>query len=146
MTEQTRQPTQRQRKAARALINNLQVDKPKTMGEILENSGYSEKTALTPKTVTELPGFKQALRELGLTEELITSSLVQDIKAKPEKRIQELKLGAEILGMVKREDEVPKGINNTYNFLFSEETQKQIREIDNVIKARLINNEPIQTN
>lgn len=98
-----------------------------------------------PNRIVEAPGFKQALRDLGLTEELITSSLVNDIKAKPEKRIQELKLGAEILGMVKREDEQTKSTNNIYNFLFSEETQKQIREIDNVIKARLINNEPIQT-
>lgn len=97
-----------------------------------------------PNRIIERPGFKQALRDLGLTEELITSSLVQDIRAKPEKRIQELKLGAEILGMVKREDEPTKTQNNTYNFLFSEETQQHIREIDNIIKAKLINHEPIQ--
>lgn len=122
-------------------MENLQAVSPLPVGTVLESSGYTEKTALTPNVVIESIGFKQALRDLGLTEELITSSLVSDIKSKPEKRIQELKLGAEILGMVKREDEQPKGINNTYNFLFSPEVQNEIRNIDNIIKQRLINHE-----
>jgi hypothetical protein len=36
--------------------------------------------------------------------------------------------------------------NVTYNFLFSPETQNKIREINEVIKAKLINNEPNKQN
>lgn len=128
------------------MIQNLQKNKPEPLGTVLESIGYSESMAEMPNRIVEAPGFKQALRDLGLTEELITSSLVQDIKAKPEKRIQELKLGAEILGMVKREDEPTRNQTNTYNFLFSEETQAQIKAIDSIIKQSLIHNEPIQEN
>lgn len=122
------------------------TDNPKPTSSVLESVGYGTGLQNSPQRVTESIGFKQAIRDLGLTEDLITSSLVQDIKAKPEKRIQELKLGAEILGMVKREDEQSKSTTNTYNFLFSEETQKKIREIDSIIKAKLINHEPTQEN
>lgn len=131
-------PTQRQKVAAKAVADNLVADKPLPLGKVLENSGYSEKTALTPKTVTELAGFKQALYDLGLTEGLITSSLVSDIQEKPKNRLGELKLGAELLGMVKREDDTPKAQGNTYNFLFSPETQKDVAEIEAKIKARLM--------
>lgn len=141
--KQQRKPTLRQRAAAKAVIENLQVDNPQTMAAILEKSGYSPKTALTPKTATDTPGFKQALYDLGLTEELITSSLVEDIKLKPQQRIQELKLGAELLGMVKREDEQIRNTNNTYNFLFSADVQANIRAIDNKIKEQLINHESL---
>src|ERR1051325_3542281 len=96
-------PTPKQRVAAKKVIENLQKDNPDDLGTILENVGYSKSIALNPQMVTETQGFKQAIRELGLTEELITSALVSDIKAKPENRIQELKLGAEVLQMVKRD-------------------------------------------
>lgn len=126
-------------------MENRILDNPKSTGEVLESVGYGFGLTNSPQRVTESIGFKQALRDLGLTEELITSSLVQDIKAKPEKRIQELKLGADILGMVKREDEQTKKQNNTYNFLFSQETQQRIKEIDSIIKSQLIKHEPDTT-
>lgn len=127
-------------------MENSIIDTPIPRGEVLASIGYSQGITETPSIVTESLGFKQALRDLGLTEELITSSLVQDIKAKPEKRIQELKLGAEILGMVKREDEQVKTASNTYNFLFSPEVQANIKAIDNQIKEQLVNHESNQKN
>ena len=47
----------------------------------------------------ERKGVKEALAEFGLTEELITTSLVSDIKRKPKRRLGELRLGDEILNM-----------------------------------------------
>ena len=82
---------------------------------------------------------------MGLTEDLVTTALVEDIKAKPEKRVQELKLGAEILQMVKH-DEPPKAESkNTYNFIFSPEVQSKVRDINADIKKLLTtNNNDIQ--
>ncbi len=62
-------------------------------------SGYSPETANTPKKLTESKGFKELMKEYGLTEGLIAKALVEDINGKPLNRVQELKLGSEILGM-----------------------------------------------
>ena len=137
-----KKPTPKQRIAARKIIENLYSNAPKDLGEILENIGYSKSIASNPQMVTESIGFKKALNDLGLTDELITTALVDDIKAKPKNRIQELKLGAEILKMVKKEEEPPKLTQNTtYNFIFSKEIQEQIRISNEIIKAKLISND-----
>lgn len=74
------------------------------MGKIMVEAGFSPKTALHPKKLTESKGFKDLMAEYGLTEGLITKALVEDIQKKPQKRFMELSLGAEILGMKKQED------------------------------------------
>ncbi len=126
-------------------MENLLKDKPESTGTVLGSVGYGE-IIQDPKRIVESPGFKQALADLGLTEELITSSLVNDIKDKPKARLGELKLGAEILGMVKREDpnDKPKS-QNTYNFIFNPDTQAEIKTLEDKIKARLIQPHDIQT-
>lgn len=139
-------PTLKQRAAAKAYIDNFLSGKPITTKAILENVGYSKAITINPQYVTESVGFKQSLAEFGLTEELITSSLVIDIKDKKGKRHQELKLGAEILGMIKRE-EAPKLENKTtYNFIFSPEVQDRVKHINEDIKRMLINAPHVQEN
>lgn len=64
----------------------------------------------TAGQVFEAPGFKVALSEYGLTESLVAKALVADIKAKPQKRLGELSLAAEILGMKKHTE-----VNNSKN-------------------------------
>jgi len=119
-------------------MENLKSDKPLHTGKVLENVGYG-KIVQDPKRIIESVGFKQALRDLGLTEELITSSLVADIKAKPEKRLGELKLGAEMLQMVRQEDKQVSENKNTYNFIFSPEVQDRVKIINEDIKKLLTN-------
>lgn len=136
---ENRPPTVRQRRAAKAIIENRLLDKPKSEGEILENVGYSNGISLTPSMVTQSSGFKKALAEFGLTEELITTSLVEDIKAKPKSRVKELGLGADILGMRKREEESPKNNSiSTYNFIFSKEVQNDVKKLEESIKEKLM--------
>lgn len=139
-------PTPKQRAAARAYMDNFLAGKPITSGALLENVGYTQAVAKTPNRVLESPGFKESLAEFGLTEELITSALVSDIKTKPEKRVQELKLGAEILGMVKREEKPVDNSKTTYNFIFSPEVQNRVRDINEDIKKMLINPPDVQEN
>lgn len=67
-------------------------------------AGYSVATAHTPQKLTESKGFQELLVEYGLTPDLIVSSLVEDIQAKPGRRTGELSLGADILGLKKKND------------------------------------------
>lgn len=67
--------------------------------------GYDPTTAKNPRNLTQSKGWKEIMKEYGLTEGLITKSLVEDIKSKPKRRFLELSLGAEILGMKKKEVE-----------------------------------------
>ena len=71
-----------------------------------EKAGYSEQTAKTPQKLTESKGFKELYDELGLTDELIISSLVHDIRRKPEGRKAELELAAKIKGLLQNKVEV----------------------------------------
>jgi hypothetical protein len=106
---------------------------------VLKSVGYGTGLQNQPKRVIESGGFKAALKEFGLTEQLITNALVEDIKAKPKKRVQELKLGAEILGMVKRDEPPVDNSKTTYNFIFSPEVQSRVQTINEDIKKMLIN-------
>lgn len=70
----------------------------------MRESGYMETTSSTPKNLTNSKGFKQLMKECGLTEELISTALVDDIKAKKKNRVAELGLGAKILKMTDNDE------------------------------------------
>ena len=108
--------TDLQRDLAEAIVANRKLPRAqrKNKGELVKSVGYSAKTADVKSTaILEAKGVKDALAEFGLTQELITSSLVFDIQNKPKSRVKELSLGADILGM-KVQDDKPKG--TTVNF------------------------------
>jgi hypothetical protein len=132
-------PTARQRQAARAVVDNFLSGKPITTSKVLQNVGYAPSIAQHPVRITESNGFKASLAEFGLTEELVTVALVEDIKAKPKNRKPELTLAAEILGMVKREEPPVDNSKTTYNFIFSSEVQSRVQAINEDIKKMLIN-------
>lgn len=88
-------PTVKQKKVAKVVVNGG------TPTEGMREAKYAPSVIRKPAVVTETEGYKEALAEYGLTEELITSSLVEDIKGKPKRRLGELQMGAELLGMKK---------------------------------------------
>jgi len=89
-------PTQKQEKALDKILEN-----PRSIGSAMREVGYSKNTAVHPKELTESKGFQQLLEEKGLTKSLIVESLVEDIKSKPGRRLGELQLGGEIVGIKK---------------------------------------------
>lgn len=117
--------TDLQKKLVEAIIINgrLPLRKRKNKKELLTSVGYGRLVAKKrPGEIIEAKGVKDALREAGLTEDLITQALVEDIKAKPKNRLGEMRLGAEILQMT---DGKPKG--NTFNtIIFADEQQREI--------------------
>ena len=109
----------------RALVENI----AKSDKELMLEAGYDLSTAIHPSMIMKTKGYIQAFNRLsrasGLTEELIKSSLVEDIEKKPQRRVRELELGADILSMRKR----PIETNNTLNIaLFSTEQQERIAQ------------------
>lgn len=100
----TIRPTSRQRKSAKALSDSIRLGKHMTKREVVLAGDYSETVADSPALVTESKGFLKALDDLGLTDEFIVSSLVEDIRLKPQRRAFELSIAAKIRGLDRRAD------------------------------------------
>ncbi len=62
-------PTIKQRKVAKNLVDAMALDNPPTGGEIVESSGYGKSMSLYPARVIDTPGVKEALNDLGFSEE-----------------------------------------------------------------------------
>jgi hypothetical protein len=91
-------PTMKQRRLASYLVAH-----PKsTLKEGMMEAGYSAMMARVPHQVTRSEGFQLLCDMYGLNNDLILKSLVEDIRKKPQRRVGELNLGAEILGMKNR--------------------------------------------
>ena len=135
-------------------MKNLLSKEPIPTGQVLENVGYGE-IIQDPKRITESEGFKQALAEIGLREALVAQGInPQKIASKIDELLEAsdkdgnsdftaidkgLKHATAIYGIT----EQPKPPqNSTYNFIFSTETQAEIKEIEDKIKAKLTQNVP----
>ena len=132
-------PSIRQRILAENILENktLPPSKRKNKTSLVEDSGYTKVQALRKqKEIMESKGvireLKVILDEAGLTEDLIAESLVEDIqlKKKKGKRIQELTLGAEILGMKKQQAQAPQTLNNIAVFIKEREQEPLHLEVD----------------
>ena len=91
---------------AEAIVKNKSLPryKRKNKTDLVVSVGYSKKVAAKKATATiEAKGVQDALENYGLTKELVTTSLVEDIESKKGKRLGELSLGADILGMKSKE-------------------------------------------
>jgi hypothetical protein len=86
-------PTELQKKALDNLVAN-----GGTIAEAMRGAGYDATTARNPSKLTESKGFKELCEQYGLTDNLLLSSLVEDIKKKEQNRKAELELGFKIKG------------------------------------------------
>ena len=86
-------PTHKQKQAVKIMVNNGSPT------EAMRAANYAPSAVRTPKVLTESKGYKELLKSYGLTEELVSLALVEDIKGKPSKRVAELSLASDILGM-----------------------------------------------
>ena len=83
--------TLKQKKVAKEIVRNLNIDKPKTAGEILENIGYSKAIAKNPKMVLESEGVQTELKALGFDIEIaksVVAEILQDETIEPQHRIK----------------------------------------------------------
>lgn len=94
--------TLKQKLAVEKLVENH----GKSVSGAMRAAGYDPDTAKNPKNLTESKGFKELMEKAGLTPDLIINSVVEDIKAKPGKRVGEMRLGADMLGLTKRDSPI----------------------------------------
>ena len=79
-----------------------------TRKELVAKGGYGKVVQEDPQKALQTEGYKQALAEYGLTQELVSCALVDDIERlgdDKQRRHQELKLAGDWLGMSKAEKE-----------------------------------------
>ena len=115
--------TDLQRKALEKTVEMGRTKKRLIKGQILTAVGYSKNTAIAPDKVFKSKGFLELAEELGLTDELLTSALVEDIKNKKGNRKPELELGFKVKGHLKDKEEPP----NIYNtIIFTDEQSAEI--------------------
>lgn len=148
-------PTEKQRKAAKAIVENAILDKPKAAGVVLKNVGYGTGLQDQPSRVLDSPGFQEALNETemvralrkqGINPKKIASKI--DVLLEAKKKNMEgdletdftavdkgLKHATTIYGLV--EEKPATGNKNTYNFIFSPEVQTKVRDINEDIKKLL---------
>lgn len=86
------------------------------IGKAMVEAGYSAKTALTPKKLTNSVGFLQLCEERGLTDDFLLDALVEDIENKKGNRKAELELGFKVKGRTTPEENNSGG-NLTINVL-----------------------------
>lgn len=96
--------TEMQEKALDAVVEAGRTKKRIIKGQVLRSVGYSEAVATQPDKVFKSKGFLDLCDELGLTEDLLTTALVDDIKSKPKNRKAELELGFKVRGLLKERD------------------------------------------
>lgn len=113
--------TDLQEDLAEAIVKNKRLPRSKRLNkkDLVVSVGYSPAAAEAKATaIIEAKGVQETLAKWGLTEELITTALVDDIRDKPKKRFLELSLGAEILGMKKKQTEPTTQVGTqTNNFI-----------------------------
>jgi len=78
-------------------VENLLAN-PGSVKQAMKDAGYSDVSASNPQELTRTKTFQELAIKYGLTDKLITGSLVADIRAKPGNRVQELALAAKIRG------------------------------------------------
>ena len=120
-------PTKKQRDA----VNNI-VGNHGNITKSMREAGYSEASVQNPKNLTESKGYLEALDEVGLTQELLTSSLTNDIKEKGElpiekrNRTRELELGMKARNMLGQSGE---GGGTVINLLLSVNDKEDVAKI-----------------
>ncbi len=74
-------PSARQRKAANLISENIIADKPRSVGAILQEAGYSKSTALRSTQVTRAEGFLAVLEQAGITDDKLAQVLNDGLTA-----------------------------------------------------------------
>jgi hypothetical protein len=107
--------TEKQKLAVEKMVENGGI-----VSTAMLEAGYSPATAKTPQKLTESDGFLELCNKAGLTDDLILESLTEDIKQKPQKRVEELRLAAKIKKMLTDRVEYQGSISVNFDEAFTD--------------------------
>ena len=109
--------TELQKNVANNIINQAMTTGRVNKGKAIRDAGGGEFTAKTPKIILESQGFKKYMAEAGITEENLAKMLAEDLRLKPQERLGEMKLAAELLDL--KENNLNINIKNSDDYLDS---------------------------
>lgn len=133
--------TIRQKKLAHAIVQNLKAKKPKNKKELLVSAGYSKTTAeATPQDIIAQEGVQEELEALGFSEETakrVVGEILENEEEESRDRLKAAEMVFKVKGsFVPEVSEESRG--NTYNFLFAGDVQKDIKQFEDALKAKLL--------
>lgn len=73
--------TTKQKKVAKLIIENLELDKPLTSGQMLEKVGYSKGIAESPSRVMQSEGVQEELKNYGFDSEIAKGVVAEILMA-----------------------------------------------------------------
>ena len=132
--------TQKQKKLARNLVENLQRRKPKTGGEIVLDAGYSLEKSKAPGRVIDAPGVKEELEILGFSEEKakeVVGQILTDSEKDASSRLRAADMVFKVHGTYVKEQESQQG--NTINFFFNDSMREKAQMFEQEMKNLIIN-------
>lgn len=116
--------SQKQRKVAQNLIENLTLDKPKTSGEIVESSGYGKSMRLFPGRILESKGVKEELRRLGFSIEA-ADQVIWKLLHTAKKEDTKIKAAQEVYKRMGAYEDTKQGATKTLTIQISGETAER---------------------
>lgn len=133
--------TKKQEKAIQKIVEN-----GGNISRAMIDAGYSLSTAKTPKKLTGSKGYSDILKSSGLTEGFVVENLVDDIKNKPGKRLGELSLASDLLGLRRRASNINDFDNPEKLGVDFEKGLEYGRIIDQYIKAKIMGKTSFEIN
>lgn len=83
--------TERQKKVASLIVENLKLEEPLNAGQIVEKSRYSQSMVIKPGVVINSEGVQEELKILGFDEhsaKKVVAEIMLDSTVKPEARLK----------------------------------------------------------
>jgi hypothetical protein len=138
--------TLKQKRLAKAIVENSQSKEPKTAGQLLELAGYDKTTAeATPGRIIDQQGVQEELAKAGFTLEAadgVVSTLLQKAK-KEETKIKAADLMYKRLGGYVADKQTPTTVN--YNIFNRPEMKITVAEFEQRVKEQLMQQSDVQT-
>lgn len=148
LTKPTRRSgTQKQKKLAQVLVENLTLDKPKTAGELLVIAGYDETTAMaSPARTIEQAGVKAELERLGFSEQKakeVVGSIMNSEDEESKDRLKAAEMVFKVFGSFVAEKPAAPAVVN-YNVFQNPVFQVELKKFEESAKALIENATPTE--
>lgn len=129
----------RQKKLARAIVDNLKSDEPLTKEAILVSVGYSPTTAnADPGRMMELDGVKEELEKLGFSEgnaKRVVGSILDNEEEKSSDRLKAAEMVFKVHGTFAGEQ--PKTQTNIVNIFSESRVQERVVDFERAMMREL---------
>lgn len=130
--------TEKQKKVAQLIVENVIADKPLNSGDIVEKSGYGETMRLYPKRIIEAKGVQKELEVLGFSErsaKTVVAEIMLNDEANDTDRLRAAEQVFKVKGSYAAEKKV--NLNIETNLEIDSETLSLAKQYEEQLKQKL---------